>query len=136
MPVATTTVPSPARPMPAFDLVVVGSGGGPSETDISAYACRRLCANAAKVACFRYLLKARDANWRDGIIGIEAGTWPSNTTYFVDLTVCLGSGLGALKRILELKPDLLADECNSNAKPYSASQIYSFVRCVDPSALQ
>jgi len=80
--------------MPTFDLVVVGSGGGPSELNISAY-----------------LLKARDSSWKEGVVGIEAG-----------------SGLGALKRILERNPDLFREGNGRNACSYSASQIYSNVR--------
>ncbi|KAF9452864.1 cyclic-AMP phosphodiesterase [Macrolepiota fuliginosa MF-IS2] len=40
-----------------FDLLVVGSGGGPDETNLSAY-----------------LLKTVDAKWEDGIIALEAGS--------------------------------------------------------------
>ncbi|TDL27223.1 cyclic-AMP phosphodiesterase [Rickenella mellea] len=43
--------------MHTFDLVVVGSGGGPSETNISAY-----------------LLKERALSWEDGIVALEAGS--------------------------------------------------------------
>ncbi|TFY56352.1 hypothetical protein EVG20_g8954, partial [Dentipellis fragilis] len=43
--------------MPTFDLVVVGAGGGPSETNLSAY-----------------LLKPHTAPWRDGIVALEAGS--------------------------------------------------------------
>ncbi|KAK2467080.1 hypothetical protein APHAL10511_001338 [Amanita phalloides] len=43
--------------MPTFDILVVGSGGGPDELDLSAY-----------------LLKPTDAIWQDGIIGLEAGS--------------------------------------------------------------
>ncbi|KAG6332397.1 hypothetical protein ID866_6691 [Astraeus odoratus] len=43
--------------MPAFDIVVVGSGGGLDETNLSAY-----------------LLKPCSASWNDGIIALEAGS--------------------------------------------------------------
>ncbi|KAI0273851.1 cAMP phosphodiesterases class-II-domain-containing protein [Gloeopeniophorella convolvens] len=43
--------------MPTFDLVVVGSGGGPYETNLSSY-----------------LFKPCDASWTDGIIALEAGS--------------------------------------------------------------
>ncbi|THH15892.1 hypothetical protein EW146_g4656 [Bondarzewia mesenterica] len=43
--------------MPTFDLVVVGCGGGPFESNLSAY-----------------LLKPCDAVWEDGIIALEAGS--------------------------------------------------------------
>lgn len=43
--------------MAAFDMLVVGSGGGPDESNLSAY-----------------LLKPRQAAWNDGIIALEAGS--------------------------------------------------------------
>lgn len=43
----------------AFDLVVVGAGGGPDETDLSAY-----------------LLKPAHTAWDDGIVALEAGSGP------------------------------------------------------------
>ncbi|THH05574.1 hypothetical protein EW145_g4693 [Phellinidium pouzarii] len=72
--------------MSTFDLLVVGSGGGPSEINLSGY-----------------LLKAHESSWTDGIVGIEAG-----------------SGLGALSRILQDKPDLFGST--------TAVQIYSYLR--------
>ncbi|KAF8197394.1 cAMP phosphodiesterases class-II-domain-containing protein [Pholiota molesta] len=75
---------------PVFDLFVVGSGGGPDETNLSAY-----------------LLKLHTAQWEDGIVALEAG-----------------SGQGTLARLLRRDP------CAGSAgKVYSASDIYSFVRC-------
>ncbi|KAG6832733.1 hypothetical protein H0H92_012305 [Tricholoma furcatifolium] len=43
--------------MPTFDLVVVGAGGGPDETNLSAY-----------------LFKPHDAEWHDGTLALEAGS--------------------------------------------------------------
>lgn len=43
--------------MPTFDLVVVGCGGGPNETNLSSY-----------------FLKTCNASWSDGIISLEAGS--------------------------------------------------------------
>ncbi|KAH7909146.1 cyclic-AMP phosphodiesterase [Hygrophoropsis aurantiaca] len=43
--------------MPAFDIIVVGSGGGLDETNLSGY-----------------LLKPCDASWEDGIVALEAGS--------------------------------------------------------------
>lgn len=43
--------------MPTFHLVVVGSGGGPYETNLSSY-----------------LFKPCDTSWKDGIIALEAGS--------------------------------------------------------------
>ncbi|KAG8965744.1 3',5'-cyclic-nucleotide phosphodiesterase pde1 [Tulasnella sp. 419] len=40
-----------------FDVVVVGCGGGPSETDLSAY-----------------FVKTRASKWKDGILALEAGS--------------------------------------------------------------
>lgn len=43
---------------PSFDMVVIGCGGGPFETNLSAY-----------------LVKASDSNWeKDSVIGLEAGS--------------------------------------------------------------
>ncbi|KAF9532425.1 cyclic-AMP phosphodiesterase [Crepidotus variabilis] len=42
---------------PAFDLVVVGAGGGPDETNLSAY-----------------LVKVHNTKWEDGILALEAGS--------------------------------------------------------------
>ncbi|KAJ7285995.1 cAMP phosphodiesterases class-II-domain-containing protein [Mycena rebaudengoi] len=76
-----------------FEMVVVGEGGGPDETNLSAY-----------------LFKPSAACWEDGIIALEAG-----------------SGQGALQRILQRDPQLF--QTPARPKPYSASEIYSFVRC-------
>lgn len=43
--------------MPVFDLVVVGCGGGPNESNLSSY-----------------LLKAHNALWSDGALALEAGS--------------------------------------------------------------
>jgi len=79
--------------MSTFDMLVVGCGGGPDETNLSAY-----------------LIKLRDATWEDGLVGLEAG-----------------SGQGALSRILKQNPHLL--DSGGESRSYSASEIYSFVRC-------
>ncbi|RDB21024.1 3',5'-cyclic-nucleotide phosphodiesterase [Hypsizygus marmoreus] len=81
--------------MPAFELVVVGSGGGPDETNLSAY-----------------LLKPYEAAWEDGILALEAG-----------------SAQGALNRLLQQNPLLFNSRGDSVSKIYTASEIYSFVRC-------
>jgi len=81
--------------MPSFDIVVVGCGGGPLESNLSAY-----------------LLKAADSAWEKGqVIGLEAG-----------------SGMGALEGILKLEPNLFGLDPDTD-KPYTAAQIYSFLRC-------
>ncbi|KAF7440935.1 3',5'-cyclic-nucleotide phosphodiesterase pde1 [Pleurotus ostreatus] len=43
--------------MPAFNMIVVGSGGGPDETNLSSY-----------------LIKPAEASWDEGVIGLEAGS--------------------------------------------------------------
>ncbi|KAJ3508197.1 hypothetical protein NLJ89_g5884 [Agrocybe chaxingu] len=42
---------------PAFDLLVVGAGGGPDETNLSAY-----------------LVKLHNADWEEGVVALEAGS--------------------------------------------------------------
>ncbi|KAG6909827.1 hypothetical protein DXG01_015100 [Tephrocybe rancida] len=80
--------------MPTFDLVVVGAGGGPDETNLSAY-----------------LFKPHDAEWYDGVLAVEAG-----------------SAQGALATILHQNPLLFKSRNGPTSKPYTASEIYSFVR--------
>jgi hypothetical protein len=46
----------PVSRKPAFDLLVLGSSGGPLETDVPAYA-----------------LKPADTAWEDGWVGLEGG---------------------------------------------------------------
>ncbi|GLB35161.1 putative cyclic-AMP phosphodiesterase [Lyophyllum shimeji] len=81
--------------MPTFDIVVVGSGGGPDETNLSAY-----------------LLKPHEAAWDDGILALEAG-----------------SAQGALAELLRRDPLLFKSHNDPTSRTYSASEIYSFVRC-------
>ncbi|KAJ7197234.1 cAMP phosphodiesterases class-II-domain-containing protein [Mycena pura] len=80
-----------------FDLVVVGEGGGPDETNLSAY-----------------LFKPSGLSWEDGTVALEAG-----------------SGQGTLHKLLQRNPQLFnsPDGPSARTKPYSASEIYSFVRC-------
>lgn len=81
--------------MSTFDIVVVGCGGGPDETNLSAY-----------------LLKPHDTTWKDGIIALEAG-----------------SAQGALSRLLQENPLLFESPDKVAPNRFSASEIYSFVRC-------
>jgi hypothetical protein len=61
--------------MPAFDLVVVGSGGGPFETNLSSFVLRHhVLGNSWLTRIMnRYLFKPCDVPWTDGIIALEAG---------------------------------------------------------------
>lgn len=79
--------------VPAFDLFVIGTGGGPNETNLSGY-----------------LLKAHENSWSDGIVGVEAG-----------------SGLGALKNLLEKKSKNPFASTANEPGP-SAAEIYSYIR--------
>ncbi|KAG6878798.1 hypothetical protein C0993_008097 [Termitomyces sp. T159_Od127] len=81
--------------MPVFDLVVVGAGGGPDETNLSAY-----------------LFKPHEAEWHDGVLALEAG-----------------SAQGALAAILHQNPLLFSSRNSPTQKTYTASEIYSFLRC-------
>ncbi|KAJ3983636.1 cAMP phosphodiesterases class-II-domain-containing protein [Lentinula detonsa] len=58
-----------------------------------------------------YLLKPYNAGWEAGIVALEAG-----------------SGQGTLNRLLEQEPDLFRTQ-SSASRTYSASEIYTFVRC-------
>jgi len=68
-------IPIPQLCMPpAFDLFVVGSGGGPDETNLSAYVL------AMFIYCLftpsaSYLVKPHCTAWADGILAVEAGQW-------------------------------------------------------------
>lgn len=64
--------------MPTFDLVVVGSGGGPFETNLSSY-----------------LFKPCDVPWTDGIIALEAGSGIGTLYHLINRNVTLFNGLSA-----------------------------------------
>lgn len=110
--------------MPIFDMVVVGSGGGPDETNLSAYVrippLPRVDSPRGElnIACRRYLVKSRDTAWKDGILALEAG-----------------SGQGALTQLLLRDPRLFNAPEETTSKPHSASEIYSFVRSVSISSI-
>ncbi|KAH9048517.1 cAMP phosphodiesterases class-II-domain-containing protein [Lactarius hengduanensis] len=63
---------------PTFDLVVVGSGGGPFETNLSSY-----------------LFKPCDVPWADGIIALEAGSGIGALYHLINRNVALFDGLSA-----------------------------------------
>jgi len=85
--------------MPVFDLIALGCGGGPSEHNLSCY-----------------LFKPHETPWSDGMVALEAG-----------------SGIGALARLLDQQPDLFGSRSNTGADgeatPYSAAEVYSWIRC-------
>jgi len=62
-------------PMPTFDLVVVGSGGGPFETNLSSFVPRHIVLGNSWFTrtMNRYLFKPCDVSWTDGILALEAG---------------------------------------------------------------
>ncbi|KAI9446620.1 cAMP phosphodiesterases class-II-domain-containing protein [Lactarius indigo] len=64
--------------MPTFDLVVVGSGGGPFETNLSSY-----------------LFKPCDVPWADGIIALEAGSGIGALYNLINRNIALFDGLSA-----------------------------------------
>ncbi|KAF8275201.1 cAMP phosphodiesterases class-II-domain-containing protein [Lactarius quietus] len=64
--------------MPTFDLVVVGSGGGPFETNLSSY-----------------LLKPCEVPWTDGIIALEAGSGIGTLYQLINRNATLFDGLSA-----------------------------------------
>lgn len=61
--------------MPTFDFVVVGSGGGPFETNLSSFVPSRFVPGNSWFTrtVNRYLFKPYDVPWTDGIIALEAG---------------------------------------------------------------
>ncbi|KAI0295495.1 cAMP phosphodiesterases class-II-domain-containing protein [Russula brevipes] len=64
--------------MPTFDLVVVGCGGGPYETNLSSY-----------------LFKPCDASWKDGVIALEAGSGIGTLHHLLDKDPTLFDKLSA-----------------------------------------
>ncbi|KAF7974065.1 hypothetical protein HWV62_23991 [Athelia sp. TMB] len=82
-------------------MVVVGSGGGPDETNLSAY-----------------LIKPYDADWEDGITALDAGSGKG----------ALKRIMADNPRLFAGRKDGLDA---INAPPLSASKIYSFVRQVE-----
>jgi hypothetical protein len=122
-------------PMPTFDLVVVGSGGGPFETNLSSFVpCHFVLVGHTWFLPItrRYLFKPCDVPWTDGIIALEAG---EQNYLYVDavctlLTIVrcdIGSGIGTLYHLI-----------NRNAALFdglSAHQVYSLIQLVPSSLL-
>ncbi|TCD68233.1 3',5'-cyclic-nucleotide phosphodiesterase pde1 [Steccherinum ochraceum] len=85
--------------MPAFDMVVLGCGGGPSECNLSSY-----------------LLKPHDVPWDEGMIGLDAGSG-------------LGALAKLLTTQPNLFGVRAVNGGGSVPKGYSAAEIYSWLRC-------
>lgn len=89
--------------MCAFDLVVLGSGGGPDETNLSGY-----------------LLKPREASWEAGIIALEAGSG-------------MGALARITRKHPEIfsyqSPDQHVTQEEDDRRHYSARDIYSMIKC-------
>lgn len=98
-----------------MDVVVIGSGGGPLENNLSSCVSRnRLHLSETYTLSLRYLLKASEAKWEDGCISIEAG-----------------SGIAALARLVEHNPNLFHDltpKDDDKNKTLLAARIYSYVQ--------
>jgi len=89
---------NPTRfPMPTFDLVVVGSGGGPFETNLSSFVpCHFVLGNLWFIRTVnRYLLKPCEVPWTDGIIALEAGSGIGTLYQLINRNATLFDGLSA-----------------------------------------
>ncbi|KAI0798089.1 cAMP phosphodiesterases class-II-domain-containing protein [Abortiporus biennis] len=85
--------------MIAFDIIVLGCGGGPSEYNLSSY-----------------LLKPCDLPWSDGIIGLEAGSG-------------LGALTHLLVKNPDLFGSRNPEDQIGHWKPYSTAEIFSWIQC-------
>lgn len=83
----------------AFELVVVGCGGGPDETNLSSY-----------------LVKPSDAAWTDGIVSLEAGSGVGTLQRLMD------SNPKLFQRV-----DQSSSEHEENASASTAARVYSYV---------
>lgn len=116
--------------MPSFDLVVVGCGGGPDETNLSAYVVSLTLCSVGLMRTASYLIKPFHAKWADGIIALEAGVWHCVFMSLLYSLFLAGSGRGALTQILKQNPDLFNSRSPDyiSTATYSSSDIYSFIR--------
>lgn len=124
--------------MPTFDLLVVGAGGGPSEANLSGCVC-----NAAswrkKIPCFadgRKLIGicSRLTTSLGRMVLSLSKLASTFSLYLLELylfIILAGSGLGALKRILEENPGLLSETPGGKPGP-TATQLHSYIRFVLP----
>ncbi|OCH95290.1 hypothetical protein OBBRIDRAFT_616699 [Obba rivulosa] len=87
--------------MPAFDLVALGCGGGPSEHNLSSY-----------------IFKLSDVAWKDGAVALEAGSGLG----------ALSSLLRLQPNLFDSRPR--QSGCPDSGSPnYSAAEVYSWIRC-------
>ena len=98
------------HPRPAFSMLVVGCGGGPSEDNLSSY-----------------LLRSSAHAWSEGCVNVEGGT----SLHERGATESAGSGIGAIARLIETRPDAFADFDLAGPTPLSkAYNVLALVQCV------
>ena len=110
---STSATAAARRPkaMPAFEMVVLGSGGGPLETD-----------------CSGYLVKPLRSKWEDGVLALEGGESGGK----VKNMLIAGSGMGALASLLReqepksMFPDVTFPQ-DYNTPVLKAAYIFSFL---------
>ncbi|TFK55039.1 cyclic-AMP phosphodiesterase [Heliocybe sulcata] len=91
------------RLMYAFDMVVLGSGGGPDETNLSGY-----------------LLKRYDASWNAGTIGLEAGSGMGALARILDKCP---------ETFEHPSQSSSVSEHGIERRQFSACDIYAFIKC-------
>ena len=121
------------RPSYSFDLIVVGAGGGPDETNLSAFVLRSpplfraLTSHQLSSQATRYQLGRRHScsrSWQ----GLFLLPMPPPNIHSYQ-----GSGQGTLARLLRSHPNIFQTTNTKNGtinKVHSASDIYSFVRYI------
>lgn len=105
------------------------------------YPCEYLVLQTTAVANLRvadsYLFKTGDAKWEDGIVALEGGTCSfslprGSRAHFVDCLPDTGSGLGAISRLLETRPNLFTSEplgeSEAEASLTTAAEVYSRIQ--------
>jgi len=68
--VGSKDVEVPGDRTPVFEMVVLGAGGGPLETDCSGQV---ISPRASKLLTDRYLVKPYDSGWEEGMVSLEGG---------------------------------------------------------------
>jgi hypothetical protein len=118
--------------MSTFDMVVVGCGGGPSETNLSAYGLFRVPSGYgytnAHTVIKGTLLSPATVNGRMALLELKPvrdSCCLFSIYCFLNLGCPLGSGIGALRKIMRDDKTLLE---SSSGTPYTATDIYSFLR--------